>query len=109
MYTSSAKVCVADNIKFEDFRDGKVLRNYVRVENTPKGGYYTDAVIEEQQTINDDKEMSLIDEGAMNPYEVYNSQKFLCSADCKTSIWGSHGKAWNTTGKWLVSCPAFRV
>ena len=78
MYKSTAKTCNPTNMTFEEFRDGIVLRNYVTVK--PEDIYYTKAVLEDQLDINDDQETIFHDEGAMNPYEVYNSEKFLCSS-----------------------------
>ena len=110
MYKSTATHCDATNMKFEDFRDGKILRNYVKVEGTSFGGYYTNAVLEDQLDINDDREMSLTDEGAMNPYEVYNAEKFLCdggTSTCSNSFAGTNGNQFKSTGTWMSSCPVF--
>jgi len=111
MYKSTATNCDVTNMKFEDFRDGKILRNYVKVENTGFGGYYTKAVLEDQLAINDDQETIYHDEGAMNPYEVYNSEKFLCSdgsiGKCSKSFAGETGNLFKSTGTWMSSCPVF--
>jgi hypothetical protein len=105
-----AKVCDPTNMKFEEFRDGKILRNYVKVEGTAFGGYYTKAVLEDQIDINDDQETIYHDEGAMNPYEVYNSKPFLCSdgsKPCDKSFAGANGNLFKSTGLWLAGCPVF--
>ena len=98
-------------MKYEDFRDGKILRNYLKVEGTVFGDYYTKAVQEEQLDINDDREMSLTDEGAMNPYEVYHSEKYLCSdgslGPCSNSFASEQGNQFKSNGIWLATCPVF--
>ena len=97
---------------FEEFRDGIVLRNYKKVESKDK--YYTDAVYDDQvypqRKTNDDKETSFHDEGAMNPYEVYNSKPFLCTSGaspCDKSFAGPTGNQFKSTGTWLTACPVF--
>jgi len=103
-------ICDKDSILYEDFKNGKVFRNGKPVTGDLK--YYTEAVREEQVGINDDQEMSLIDEGAMNPYEVYHSKKYLCSGGggsdiCDLSFAGPQGSQFKSTGHWLKACPVF--
>jgi len=102
--------CDPTNMTFEEFRDGEILRNYVKVKDTDFGGYYTKAVLEDQLDINDDKETIYHDEGAMNPYEVYNSKPFLCSSGaspCDKSFAGPTGNQFKSSGTWLTACPVF--
>ncbi len=109
MYKSTANSCKS-KITFEDFRDGKVLRTGQVVEGTPEGGWYTKATKDDQLDINDDTETAFTDQGSMNPYEVYNAEKFLCSSGaspCIDSVGGFTGDVFTSTGTWKSGCALF--
>ena len=97
-------------ITYEDFRNGRVLRNGLSVVGTSWGDWYRQAVYEEIIGVNDDAEMAFTDQGSMNPYEIYQSKPYLDVATpspCSGSVGGVNGNEFIGLGVWMANCPIF--